>query len=432
MPKYPQTCTARMTFLLLVALLTVITLLSASSAEAKTVVSLWFHAGQGVERDSIAASVEAFNSTNQNIQIKLIEHPEGSYSEHVNAAAAADKLPCLLDFDGPNVYDYASANRLISLERFDFIREIKYDFFSTIVNQGTYNGKLYSLGQFDSGLAIWGNRKLLTSAGIKIPKSLDEAWTLSEFENALRALKKNGVPYPLDMKFNYDLPSWTTFGFAPILQSFGGDLVNRRTYKSAQGVLNGPQAIKSMRVIQKWAANKWINPGATSDNDFVEGKSALSYVGHWTYVPYKKALGKDLVLIPMPKFGSRVVTGAGSWNWGISRNCQTPEAAARVLHFLLSKEEILRMTKANGAMPSRLSAIAASDYYGPNGPLSLYVMQIRQGMAIVRPQTPAFSVISSAFHGAVTKILNGSNPKTELDNAVKKIDLHIAELGASQ
>jgi len=63
----------------------------------------------------------------------------------------------------------------------------------------------------------------------------------------------------------------------------------------------------------------------------------------------------------------------GSWNWGITANCQNPDAAWTFLEFLLSPEEILRMTNANGAVPARVSAIEQSELYAEDGPLNLFV-----------------------------------------------------------
>ena len=40
-----------------------------------------------------------------------------------------------------------------------------------------------------------------------------------------------------------DVGEWYPYAFSPFLQSFGGDLVDRTNYQSAEGVLNGDDAI---------------------------------------------------------------------------------------------------------------------------------------------------------------------------------------------
>ncbi len=407
-------------FLITAALCTVT---GAIAQTSPTKVSMWFHSGESGERDTLTASVKRFNAANKDIQIETVQLPEGSYNDQVNAAALANKLPCVLDFDGPNLYNYAWSGKIVALDKYVDAATRK-DFLPSILKQGTYNKKLYSLGQFDSGLAIWGNRALLEKAGVKIPTTLSGAWSASQLESALSTLKKSGLRYPLDMKFNYGQGEWFTYGFAPIMQSFGGDLISK-DLKKASGTLNGSAAVRGMTYFQKLVSN-YVNAATKSDADFIEGKAALSFVGHWAYADYKKALGKDLVLIPMPKFGSRAVTGSGSWNFGLSSNCANPDAAAKVLLHLVNTDEVLAMSAANGAVPSRYSAITKSSLFNPGEPLRVYVDQL-QKIAKPRPATPAYPAISKAFAQAVANIAAGGNVQSELDKAAKAVDQDIED-----
>jgi multiple sugar transport system substrate-binding protein len=395
-----------------------------SLASAQTRVSLWFHAGQGSERDALSKAVKEFNDTNKDIRIDAIQLPEGSYNDQVNAAALANSLPCVLDFDGPNLYNYAWSGKLIPIDKY-INAATKADFLPSIISQGTYNGKLYSLGQFDSGLAIWASKKALAKAGVTIPT---RPWTGAQFIEVLRKLKAAGFQYPLDMKFNYGKGEWYTYGFSPILQSFGADLINRKDYKSAAGVLNGTSAVQAMSYFQTMVRN-YVNVATKSDTDFIEGKAALSYVGHWVFADYSKALGSDLALLPMPNFGGKVVTGSGSWNFGISSDCPNPDAAAKVLLHLVSTDSVLDMSNASGAIPARKSAISKSKNYGATGGLKLLVDQINAGYALERPVTPAYPAITRAFADAVDNIAKGATVKAELDKAVKAIDQDIKDNG---
>jgi multiple sugar transport system substrate-binding protein len=307
--------------------------------------------------------------------------------------------------------------------------EMKADFLPSIIEQGTYAGKLYSLGTFDSGLAIWGNKAYLEEAGVRIPTGIDDAWTGEEFMDALEKLQAlPEVEYAIDFKINYGETEWYTYGFAPIMQSFGGDLIDRSTYKSAEGVLNGPEAVEGMTYFQEIFKKGYANPDPAGDDAFYGTKTAaLAFVGHWMWNPHNDGLGDDLVLMPMPKFGKKAVTGMGSWNWGLSSSCPNPDAAWKVLEYFVSTDEILRMTNANGAVPARKSAIAKSKLYGEDGPMNLLVQQLEGGVALPRPITPAYPVITQSFIEAAKNIMAGADVKTELDKMVKKVDLDIED-----
>ncbi len=412
------------TFAMFVAVL--VALVLAGSAAAQSDVTVWFHSGKGPERDTLNAQVKDFNAQQSQYHVVAEQLPEGTYNDQVQAGALAGKLPCLLDFDGPNIYNYVWSGFLQPIDRY-VSSDLKADFLPSIIAQGTYNGKLYSLGTFDSGLAIYGNKKMLEEAGVRIPTTIADAWTLSEFEDALAKLTAlPDVKYALDLKFNYGQGEWFTYGFSPILQSFGGDLIDRNGYQNADPLVS-QASIDAMTHFQSWFKNGWTTATPAGDGDFAVNKvAALSWVGHWAYNDYKKALGNDLVLIPMPNFGKGPKTGMGSWNWGITKTCSNPDGAWAFLNYLIQPDQILRMTDANGAVPARKSALAKSTLYGTNGPLNLFVRQLQQ-IAVPRPQTPAYPVITQAFAQAVANIAAGADVKTELQKAADKIDQDIKD-----
>src|SRR5437660_8359029 len=398
------------------------------NASGPTTIQLFFHSGQGPERDALNATLKSFSDRYPGITVDVVQLPEGRYTDEVNVAALADSLPCLLDFDGPTLYNYAWSGYLIPLDKY-VSPEMKADFLPSIIQQGTYNHHLYSLGQFDSGLGIYANKHYLSEARVRIP-TINHPWTLTEFNTLLAKLKNvPGVRYPLDLEMNYGYSSgeWYTYGFSPFVESFGGDLINRSNYQSANGVLNGPDAVAAMTWFQDLFEQGYSNPLPADDTDFSSGRSALSWVGHWLYPAYSQALGDNLLVLPSPNLGTGAKTGMGSWNWGITSSCKAPDAAWQVLNFLLSPNEIARMSNANGAIPARKSVIAQSRLYAPNGPLYVFVQQLQMGIAEPRPITPAYPAITSAFAEVVVNISTGANVTEDLDKAAQQLDQDIKD-----
>lgn len=396
------------------------------AADGPVEVSVWFHSGKGAERDTLNAQIADFNAMQSDIVVVAKQLPEGSYTEQVNAGAMVDGLPDLLDFDGPFVYNFAWSEYLMPMD--DYVdSKMMADILPSIVKQGTYNGHLYSLGTFDSGLGIYGNRKYLEAAGIRIPQGVDDAWTGAEFADALKKLQAlPKVDYALDLKMNYGRGEWFTYAFSPILQSFGADLIDRSDYQKSDGTVNGPEAVAAMELFQSWFTDGYTKYNPGGDTDMADGKAALSFVGHWMYNDLKAALGDDLVLLPMPAFGGKSATGMGSWNWGMTANTKNPEAAMTFLKYLMDPDQILRMTNANGAVPSRASAIAKTDLFKAGGDLEVFIQQLGK-TAIPRPETAAYAVITSAFAEAVDNIAQGADVQSELDKVAAKVDQDIAD-----
>ena len=386
---------------------------------------VWTHVDAGSrEFDVLRKAAERFNRQQHVYRVEIISSLRRDYESWVLREAATGTLPCLLEFDGPRLAEMAWPHYLQPIDQF-VTPELLQDFLPSIIKQGTYQGQLYSLGQYDSGLGLWGNRRYLRAAGIRTP-TLKAPWSLAEFEDALAklaALKE--VDYAISFTL-YSTGEFYSYAYAPILQSFGGDLIDRRNYRTAKGVLDGPQSVEAMKRFQRWLQKGWTRAVFDRQDDFEKGKTALSWTGHWSYQPYRKALGKDLVLMPLPDFGRGIKTGMGSWGWGISSTCLEPTGAWAFLTHLMSPEEIVRMTNVNTAMPARRSALAQSPLYGPRGPLRFFVQQLEVG-GVLRPITPAYGTIKKVFAEAVDHIVAGADVQSELSQAADIIDQTIAE-----
>ncbi len=366
-----------------------------------------------------------FNKLDPAVQVRLTLIPERSYNAQVQAAAIAGDLPDILEFDGPYLYNYVWQGHLQPLDKL-LPDELKADLLPSIIKQGSYREHLYGVGTFDSGLGLYARRSRLQRAGVRIPNGPADAWTAKEFKAALKALAKTDDDGAvLDLKLNY-AGEWYTYAFSPLIQSAGGDLIDRHNYQSAAGVLNGPAAVYAMKQLQSWIQGGYVDPNL-DDGAFTSGRVALSWAGHWEYPRYAAAAGDDLVVLPLPNLGHGSRTGRGSWVWGISSRGKHIEAAASFLKFLLQTDEVLAMADANGAVPATRSAITRSKLYRADGPLRLFVDQLTGGYAVPRPQTPAYPVITSAFQAAFMDIRNNGDVQKALDKAVADIDQDIAD-----
>ena len=292
------------------------------------------------------------------MQVKLITLPVGDYARQVKAAAAHGDLPDVLDFDGPNLYNYAWSGKLKPIDSC-VSTSLREDLLPSVLQQGTYADRLWGIGTFDSGLGLYVRPSILTSAGIRIPTGPGDAWTADEFTSVLQRLRQAGFDRPLDLQLNEPNPEWYTYGFAPAVWSAGGDLIDRTDYRTVDGFLNGPAAVKALTILQRWYREGYVDRNTNGDA-FEEGRSPISWIGHWFYDRYAKAFPGDIRSSRCRTSAKGTATASGSWQWGITSNATDGDAVWRFLEFLLTSAEVLRMTRANGAVPATRSAVRIS------------------------------------------------------------------------
>jgi multiple sugar transport system substrate-binding protein len=389
-----------------------------SNNEGGGTLSMWTHnAGNKNELGSIQQIVDDFNASQTKYKVEVQAFPQDSYNQSVVAAAAAKKLPCILDIDGPNVPNWAWAGYLAPLEGMDDILS-KY-LPSTV---GKWKDKTYSYGYYDVALTIVTRKSILEKYDIRIP-TIDEPWTAQEFDAALKTIRDAGdFDYPLDIATSFT-GEWWPYAYSPFLQSFGGDLINRTDYKSAEGVLNGDAALKWAQWFRSLVTEKYVplKSGADPAKDFINGKSAMLYNGTWTAVDTRKKFGDDTLFLPPPDFGTGPKIGGASWQWGISQNCADPAGAMEYMKFAAQDKYVASVATATTNIPTTAAAAATVKGYESGGENEIF-RQYSEKLAVLRPVTPGYPFIATEFTKTAQDILNGADPKQALDQAVKNID----------
>jgi multiple sugar transport system substrate-binding protein len=370
--------------------------------------------------------IDDFNASQSNWRVELEEFPQAAYNPSVVAAALAGNLPDILDVDGPVMPNWAWAGYMQAL---DLPEGILDGFLPSVI--GAWQGEVYSVGLWDAAKAIYARRSVLEANGIRIP-TLDAPWTFEEFDAALVTLQATG-----DYEYAFDVGmawtgEWYPYAFSPFLQSFGGDLIDRSTHLTADGVLNGPEAVAFGNWWQS-LFTRGLTPGTSQDGadretGFLDGRYALQWNGNWAAVPALEAFGDDLLFLPAPDFGHGPKIGGASWQFGVSATTQNADGANAFIAFALDDAYLAAFSDGIGLVPSTLSAAALTENYGPGGALEVFY-ELSNRQSLIRPATPAYVGIALTFEKALADIANGADVQDTLDAAVDEIERDIANNG---
>ena len=206
--------------------------------------SIWVHTIEDTDEGRCyKESVQKFNEVYNGkyfADIEFIPRNDsgGGYSDKINASVMSGGLPDVITVDGPNIAAYATNNIIQPLAQ--LTDEERSEYLESIIDQGTYDGKLYALGAMESSVGLYYNKQILKEAGVTVPDA-DNPWTFTEFLEVLEKVKpvvekKNG--YALDMTF--PVGEATIYYYAPFFWSNGGDMIDE-TGLVAEGVFNSAE-----------------------------------------------------------------------------------------------------------------------------------------------------------------------------------------------
>ncbi len=261
--------------------------------------------------------VNDYNASQTKYKVDVQAFPQDSYNQSVVAAAAAKKLPCILDIDGPNVPNWAWAGYLAPLEGMD---DTLSKFLPSRARQVERQDLLLRLLRRRPDHGDPQVRPARSTASGSRP--IDQPWTKDEFTAALKKIKRlRRLRLPRSTSPPASPASGGPTPTRPFLQSFGGDLINRTDYKSAEGVLNGPEARGVGQVVPRPGhrrVHRRSSPAPTRPRTSSTARSAILYNGSWAAADARKQFGDDIAVPARRRTSARARRSAAARGSGAS------------------------------------------------------------------------------------------------------------------
>ena len=396
--------------------------------EGETYLSMWVHSIEETEEgQAYKASVESFNEEYDGTYFADIEFVPrndsgGGYSDKVNASVMSGGLPDVLTVDGPNIAAYASNGIIQPLA--DIPEEERAIYLPSIIEQGTYNGRLHALGVMESSVGLYYNKAILKEAGIEVPDA-DHPWTWSEFLEILEKLRpimdeKNG--YPLDMTFPVGEAS--IYYYAPFVWSNGGNLVSDDGL-TVDGYFNSEENVETMNYFQTIVKNKYMSE-AKIENLFESGRAAFKFDGAWEVnTVYGNYPDIDLGVAPYvvsDDWDGRKYTPTGSWAFAASSETENIEGATKLVQWMSGIESGIRIWEMSKTFPSTYEAFENIDVFQTDDNYKALYDQL-SNYGHPRPKTPVYPQVSTYFREVRESVaLGGKDAQSEMDKSGERMN----------
>lgn len=396
--------------------------------EGERYLSIWVHSIEETEEGQCyKEAVEAFNEKYDGTyfaDIEFIPRNEsgGGYSDKINASVMSGDLPDVLTVDGPNIAAYAENGIIQPLA--ELTKEETGVYLESIIDQGTYDGKLYALGAMESSVGLYYNKEILSEAGVEVPDA-EHPWTWSEFLEVLekvKAVTDKRKGYAIDMTF--PAGEATIYYYAPFFWSNGGDFVDASGLKT-EGVFNSRENLETLACFRK-ILEKGYMPSAQITDLFESGRAAFKFDGAWevttVYSNYPDIkLGVAPYVVSDNWDGGRY-TPTGSWAFAASSETEDLEGATKLIQYMSGVESGKRLWEKSRNFPSTYEAFESSPVFEEDENYRALYQQLNK-YGHPRSKTPVYPQVSASVQTVLENVvLTGMEPEKELKKSIERIN----------
>lgn len=196
--------------------------------------------------------------------------------------------------------------------------------------------------------------------------------------------------------------------------------------------LNQDGTVKGASLIQSWFNKGYLPKGINGDivgGLFTQGKVGAVINGPWAVTDYKKALGDDLAVAPIPTLedGSHPTSFIGVKGWMLSKYSKSPEWASDFAAFLTNEENSLEYFQKTGEVPPVKNVLSNPVLTG-DPIVAGFSGQIQYGFPF--PTVPELDHVWDPMANALKFITEGQDVQKSLDDAVTAINDKMKMAGA--
>ncbi|POH57181.1 extracellular solute-binding protein [Arthrobacter glacialis] len=242
------------------------------------------------------ATVDAFNKSNPDNQIKLTLFQNDAFKTKIKTAIGAGEAPTMIyGWGGGGLKTYVEAGQVVDLTAWlEENPQVKDRLFPSAFGAATVDGKIYALpNETVAPIIFFYNKELFAKAGAQPPKTWDELMALTKTFNDLGI-----APISLAGQSRWTSMMWLEFVFDRV----GGPELFNNIFAGKDNAWSDPSALEALTKIQELvAANGFIKgfSSITADSNadqalLYTGKAAMMLHGAWTYGSMKND-GGDFV-----------------------------------------------------------------------------------------------------------------------------------------
>ncbi len=383
-----------------------------TTAEKTKIVYFQFSAGE-TNSELLNSMIDKFEAANPDVEVELQSAAYNDYFTALATRMAGNDVPDCFELNMENFLTYAIRDAIEPLDSyFDSTGASKEVYSAGPLSAATYNGKLYAIPQSFSTVVLFYNKALFDQAGISYPT---DDWTWADEQAAAEKIRALGDDI------------WGTF--QPVtynelyktVKTNGGSLVSDdgKTF-----TMNTPANIETLQMmLNRVTGENRVMPNTEDlagrgDWDlFKSGNLGMLHTGIWAFGDFTsniKDFNWDIVVEPGNKtHASHFFANVAC----ISKESKNKEAAFRMINYLASNEEVVKMRlDAGWELPTISDANLMSQYLEITPPDNREAVMKALDNAVAPPALLKYSeVVDTMTPVLENAVMNGTSAEDALN-----------------
>lgn len=299
-------------------------------------------------------AVDAFEKANPGITVETESIDFNSYFDRLATSVAAQDEPDVITMGGAYPREYADRGVLLDLERVSGELDLsKLD--ENALSNGTFDDTQYGVPTGVNTYGVVANPALFAQAGVPMPD--DNTWS---WEDYVRIATEISAKSP-EGTFGSEDPT-----SPDVLDLYANQHTGQGLYGKDGGIAIKPRTVRDWFTMTTKLMSQGGSPSASMTSELAgqpapeqtllgQGRAAMRFGWSNLITAYRQAAGQDLVLLRAP--GETTEQGTGMWLqasqlYTISRRSEHPEAAAKLVNFLVSDPRAADLIKADRGIPA--------------------------------------------------------------------------------
>lgn len=276
--------------------------------------------------------IDRFNESSEQAEVKILTYAGAeAYETAIIGQVAGESAPDVILLDGgKKIQEYAEQGVITPLE--DYLGDIKGNFEESLIEACMYDDKLYGITKDYNTSVLFYQKDMLENAGLMVPETMDA------FKAGVAALTTDEIAgFGCDPKLNYLYPFAVAMG-ADFVGADGtideGKLTSQKHKEMLQmfkDMFDGGQATSPYIANAGWDGELFGNQ-----------KVALLYAGSWVTSVIEDTSKAGVAALPKGEATASMLYTTG---WCITEQCENKEAAADLIRFLSTDEELVEGNK---------------------------------------------------------------------------------------